>query len=84
MVEAKLDAEKTISAYRDELEAKYSAAHTAITGNASSTSSDLDAQVVTDISSMQSEFTLRQAAMEDALVDLVCKVEVKPRPARGK
>ncbi len=82
MGEAKLEAEKAISAYRDELESKHATAHRVIAGNASSTSTDLDAKVAVDVSTMQAQFGAKKDAMAEALADLVCKVEVKPRAAR--
>ena len=82
MSEAKVEADKIVQAYRNDLEAKYNAAHTVIQGNAGAEVSELNSKTAVDIAGMQVDFSSKKKAVADALVDLVCKVEYEVRPAR--
>ena len=82
MSQAKVEAEKIVQAYRNELEAKYNASHSIIQGNAGAEVSKLNSTTSVDIATMQNDFRSKKTAVVDALVDLVCKIEYTVRPAR--
>ena len=79
MSEAKLEAEKVISNFRSDLEAKYQASHSEINKNTGANGDALNFQTVSDIDEMKKVFTGKKTTIEDAIVDAVCKVAIKER-----
>jgi hypothetical protein len=80
--EAKVEADKIISAYRADLEAKHITAHTKVQGNAGQQGLEINAKTDKEIAAMQADFAVKRGAVEDALVAAVCNVEFNVRPAR--
>jgi hypothetical protein len=75
MSEAKIEAEKIVSSFRADLEKQHQEAHFTVQNNAGQSGSELNTKTAQDITSMNADFNKKTAAIEDALVDLVCKVD---------
>ena len=75
MNEAKIEADQVVANYRSELEGKYNEAHARIQNNAGQSSSEITSKTSQEISTMNQDFVKKKVAIEDALVDLVCKVD---------
>ena len=75
MGEAKVEAEKTVSNFRQDLDNKYQAAHATIQNNAGSAGSELNTKTTQEISAMGKDFVSQKAAIEDSLVAAVCSVD---------
>jgi|TARA_B110000090_G_C13250952_1_gene396382 vacuolar-type H+-ATPase subunit H len=82
MAEAKVEAEKIVSQFKDTQEGTYQQALNAVNSATGDEGNKLMASTNADIAEMQGDFVERKGDVEDMLVNLVTKVEYKPRPAR--
>eukprot|EP01039_Chlorochromonas_danica_P006043 gene6043-6656_t len=78
MKEAKLDAEKTVAAYRAEMEASYQDALGKVNNKADASSNELNVSTSGDIQQMSREFSTRKESVEKMLIDWVINIDVKP------
>jgi len=82
MKEAKTDAETQIASYRKEKEQAYQGKANKNNGGNSSSTSALDAETSNDIAKFSRDFHAKKGSVEQMLVDMVTKVEVKAPAAR--
>ena len=74
MAEAKVEAEKIISQFRDSQEATYQQALDAVNSSTGEESKKRETETNADIKEMNKDFTDRKGDVEDLLMNLVTKV----------
>jgi V-type H+-transporting ATPase subunit G len=82
MKEAKSEAEKLIAAYKSELETNFQASLAKMNGSNGVAGNQLQASTNNDVSMMQNEYNSKKFAVQQMLVELVLRVNVKPPAVR--
>eukprot|EP01040_Poterioochromonas_malhamensis_P016273 gene16273-18435_t len=80
--EAKTEAEKIVSDYRAEQEALYKDALNKVNAKANTSGNELQNSTNNDISTLNREFASKKDGVEQMLIDLVLKVDLKPPAPR--
>lgn len=76
--DAKLEAEKTVQAYKAEMEASYQDALAKVNGKTGAANNELQMATSNDVNVMSREFTSRKESVEKMLIDWVINVDIKP------